>query len=242
MAVSAQLGLCKLVALVVKKLPEPTCQCRRHKRHRFDPQVGKFPQSRWDNPLQHSCLEKSVDRGTWRATVPGGTESRTWLSDLARTGRTQQDNCQHADGRERPLSYRQEPAVSWRPFIRKIISPEVASPAEEGVGSQRNENKSWRVMAPGRSWTRCWGKWGHWTQTSSEQLGPSHAPRLKSWTWPTPRSLLSIRRPKLIWKLLTFLSNCKLIWPRANDCQRWSHCAEFSLLAQILQLKEISEI
>ena len=152
-AVSAQLGLCKLVALVVKKLPEPACQCRRHKRHRFDPQVGKFPQNRWDNPLQRSCLEKSVDRGTWRATVPGGT-----LSDLACTGRTQQDNCQHIDGRERPGSYRQEPAVSRRPFIRKIISPEVASPAEEGVGSQRNENKSWRVMAPGRSWTRCWEK------------------------------------------------------------------------------------
>ena len=27
------------------------------------------------NPLQYSCLENSMDRGTWWATVPGVTES-----------------------------------------------------------------------------------------------------------------------------------------------------------------------
>ena len=34
-------------------------------------------------PLQHSCLENSVDRGAWRATVLGAAESQTWLSDWA---------------------------------------------------------------------------------------------------------------------------------------------------------------
>ena len=36
---------------------EPTCRCRRHERHEFDPQVGKIPWRRACNPLQYSCLE-----------------------------------------------------------------------------------------------------------------------------------------------------------------------------------------
>ena len=34
-----------------------------------------------DNPLQYSSLENSMDRGTWRATVPGIEKSQTQLSD-----------------------------------------------------------------------------------------------------------------------------------------------------------------
>ena len=33
------------------------------------------------NPFQYSCLENSVDREAWQATVHGVTMSRTWLSD-----------------------------------------------------------------------------------------------------------------------------------------------------------------
>ena len=33
------------------------------------------------NPLQYSCLETSMDRGAWRATVHGVAKSRTQLSD-----------------------------------------------------------------------------------------------------------------------------------------------------------------
>ena len=32
-------------------------------------------------PLQYSCLENSMDRGTWWATVHGVTKSQTQLSD-----------------------------------------------------------------------------------------------------------------------------------------------------------------
>ena len=33
------------------------------------------------NPLQYSCLENPMDRGTWRATVHGVAKSQTRLSD-----------------------------------------------------------------------------------------------------------------------------------------------------------------
>ena len=55
---------------------EPTCWCRRH-----ETQVGSLG---WEDPLeghghppQYSCLENPVDRGGWRATVHGVTESGT---------------------------------------------------------------------------------------------------------------------------------------------------------------------
>ena len=55
---------------------EPACQCRRHKRHRFDPWLGKMPWRRHGNPLRYSCQENPMDRGAWRATVCGVTKSR----------------------------------------------------------------------------------------------------------------------------------------------------------------------
>ena len=49
---------------------ESTSQWRRHERHGFDPWVGKIPLSRkWITPNQYSCLENSVDREGWCATV-----------------------------------------------------------------------------------------------------------------------------------------------------------------------------
>ena len=34
-----------------------------------------------DYPLQYSCLENSMDRRVWRATIHGVAKSQTWLSD-----------------------------------------------------------------------------------------------------------------------------------------------------------------
>ena len=49
------------------------------------PGSGRSPGRGNGNPLQYSCLENSMDRGTWYATVHGAAESRTRLSDLAHT-------------------------------------------------------------------------------------------------------------------------------------------------------------
>ena len=41
------------------------------------PALGRYPAGRHGNPLQYSCLENAMDRGAWRATVRGITESDT---------------------------------------------------------------------------------------------------------------------------------------------------------------------
>ena len=41
------------------------------------PGVGRFPGEGNGNPLQYFCLESSMDRGSWRATVHGATKRRT---------------------------------------------------------------------------------------------------------------------------------------------------------------------
>ena len=49
------------------------------------PGLGRFPKEGNSNPLQYSCLENSMDRGAWWATVYRGPKSRTQLSDYTTT-------------------------------------------------------------------------------------------------------------------------------------------------------------
>ena len=45
------------------------------------PGSGRPPGEGNGNPLQYSCLENSVNRGAWQATVHGAAKSQTRLSD-----------------------------------------------------------------------------------------------------------------------------------------------------------------
>ena len=49
-------------------------------RHGFNHWVKKIPGGGKGNWLQYSCLENSMDRGAWRATVHGVEKSWTRLS------------------------------------------------------------------------------------------------------------------------------------------------------------------
>ena len=62
---------------------EPACQCRRHKRDRFDPWIGKIPWRRAWQPLQYSCLENPMDRGAWQTMVHGVSKSWIQLKPLS---------------------------------------------------------------------------------------------------------------------------------------------------------------
>ena len=44
------------------------------------PGLGQFTRVGNGNPLQNSCLEKSMDRGAWWTTVHGVANSQTRLS------------------------------------------------------------------------------------------------------------------------------------------------------------------
>ena len=45
------------------------------------PGLGRLPGEGNGNALQYSCLENSMDRGAWWATVPGVIKSQTRLSN-----------------------------------------------------------------------------------------------------------------------------------------------------------------
>ena len=60
------------VELVVKNLPTDAGNVRDEG---LIPGSGRSPGGGHDNPLQYSCLESSMDRGAWWATVHGVTES-----------------------------------------------------------------------------------------------------------------------------------------------------------------------
>ena len=45
------------------------------------PGPGRYPGERYGNPHQYSCLENSMNRGTWQATVHRVTKSQTRLSN-----------------------------------------------------------------------------------------------------------------------------------------------------------------
>ena len=49
------------------------------------PGLGRYPREGNGSPLQYSCLEYSMDRGAWWATVHGVGKSQTQLSNWAHT-------------------------------------------------------------------------------------------------------------------------------------------------------------
>ena len=81
-----------------------------------------------------------MDRGAWAGYCPWGhkeldTTQVTWRARAEHSRTTVQQ------GRNRCLKEGNLLSAEVH-LLKKIISPEVESPAEEGVGSQRNENKS----------------------------------------------------------------------------------------------------
>ena len=64
------------VALVVKNTPANAGDLRDMG---LIPRSGRSPRGGHGNPLQYSCRENPMDRGTWQATVHRVTSSQTCL-------------------------------------------------------------------------------------------------------------------------------------------------------------------
>ena len=58
---------------------DSVCQCRRQRKHEFNPWVGKIPWSRKRKLTPVFLPGNSMDRGVWRVTVHGVVKSWTWL-------------------------------------------------------------------------------------------------------------------------------------------------------------------
>ena len=69
-------GWASQVVLVLKNLPAHPGDLRDAG---FIPGSGRSPGGRHGNPLQYSCLENPMDRGSWQASFHGVTRSQTWL-------------------------------------------------------------------------------------------------------------------------------------------------------------------
>ena len=63
--------------IVVKNLPAKAGDSRNRS---SIPKLGRSPGVGNGNPLLYSCLENSMDREAWQATVYGAAKSRTQLS------------------------------------------------------------------------------------------------------------------------------------------------------------------
>ena len=68
---------------------ETSCQCRRHKRPRFDPWVGKIPWGRAWKLTPGFLPENPMDRGAWQDTVRSVAKGWTQLKPLGMHANTQ---------------------------------------------------------------------------------------------------------------------------------------------------------
>ena len=69
---------------------ESAYNCRRPG---FDPWSGRSLGERNGNPFQHSCLENSKDRGTWRFAVHGITKNWRQLSNFPGCSAGKESTC-----------------------------------------------------------------------------------------------------------------------------------------------------
>ena len=92
------------VALVVKNPPANVGDVRDSG---SIPGLGRSPGGGHVNPLQYSCLENPMDRGSWQSMVHGVAKSQTWLKQLSTHAWFVLERCSFGSQREKVV-------VHWR--------------------------------------------------------------------------------------------------------------------------------
>ena len=101
------------------------------------------------NPLQYSCLENSMDRKAWWATVHGVAKSRTPLSDWARTFHFQRETLTVLT-----LCFRAESLSGWGWWmVRTWYTQHPGSvPLSENLVVEPQEGWKWKWKLISRVW------------------------------------------------------------------------------------------
>ena len=85
-----------MASQMVLEVKEPTCQCRRCKRHSFDPQIGKILWRRTWQPTPVFLPENSMDNGSQRAILHRVAESGTTKELSMHTRITEKHRCENS--------------------------------------------------------------------------------------------------------------------------------------------------
>ena len=103
---------------------------------------GRCPGEEHSNPFQYSCLENSMDRGAWWATVYRGPKSRTQLKRLSMHTHT------HTHTHTSPLEFARNPPLGMlRRAAHKKVSHQRHSAAKPPKGFSRGS--CWPLCAAG---------------------------------------------------------------------------------------------
>ena len=120
------------------------------------PGLGRSPGEGNGYPLQYSCLENSMDRGTWQAIVHGVAKSRTWLNDFHSTHlsewiSTRRQKISAGEGMEK-----MEPSCT----VDGIVNRNSHYGKHYG-DSSKNLKKDCHMIQQFHFWVFTWRKWKH---------------------------------------------------------------------------------
>ena len=110
------------------------------------PKSGGSPGEGHGNPLQYSCLENSMDRRAWRATVHGVAKNRIWLSAHAHT-HTQSQLRHFTSVHQLTYPNAMLPGTSWYQSTKTPVLPRKEKRhwlMERGEKKPKKEIKDWQ--------------------------------------------------------------------------------------------------
>ena len=148
------------------------------------PALGRSPGEGSGNPLQYSCLENSMDRGAWRATVQGVTKSRTRWATNTHTHVGTHTHTHSFNGRREQTGsgHMSENSFSLNLQMNRKTYP-LSSP------------RSWVSPSPAKISRRAAGPpWGSLTPPPTAGEVSSHLPHRTSSQKQSPRDRLFLRR------------------------------------------------
>ena len=124
--------------------------------------AGSIPGSRssgggHSSSLQYSCLENPMDRGAWRASIHGVTQSRTRLKWLSSSSKNSVVTLLGQEVKHHNVITQ---AIYFKDLYWSLKQKDVLSESRCELHSHRGY---WSLWCTGCSWTKGWTPEGLWT-------------------------------------------------------------------------------